>query len=960
MSQHESNNANDLSGSRHIQFGEFNDSSNPQNALTGANITAGTPAFNNVSGPGFSGPFGDGSNPSPANNQNAPIGAIPNTGAPAFPVIAGPGFAGPTGGGTQSGFFPNNNSQFGLAPNFGSPFHGSNNYVAPGTSYPFQQQMQTTTPFANFGYPTPMMTAPGMSSSVPTTPLRITVGNLITHSDNCTMCMGYVAHLITASDFNKVISERDGLIKGATTSSTNPQGHELVVNSLQEQIASTLRSHETERQTLNDRITALELERNELRTRHESDVAQLDEIIRDCQEANERRLYWKDQYYDLRDHGDRYNAEARAEASQTKSLDKGKGREVPIVPLQSRIASIEQRVASGSSVPLSQRLTPTEGEINTPRKVDEKRAARTEPAQGRFEEAPAEPLVSSTTRITPNMGEKRKREAAGQPPNPRALVSYDDLHDNSGEPTYSYKAYQMEHYLTDMEDDDSEPEAHPNRLKGKQREMQNKINRESRRRMDASAAQRAQEEGRSPPPKRTKGSKNKEYDALRGTVTRLPFQAPVSAEEVETIVKALNESDNVRPLRPMWKTVHGMIAMHKQARQVPRAARTAMQDTVIDKFIAVPRWFATEMNRQGRPLPHLFEPRASQKEAKGFTMGDIMPNEAGPSNVAHNSAAIDTGNDSVIPTVARGTRIAQSPTVLASRVWHGCRENDPVAKWAESILGSPASERLNGMLVESNQDTPVTNTRSICGMVAVYRLLPNNEGNNVLSDNESNLIVHLLLCELALDPTRYDGILQSMGLLPHPNFQPGPLPDYSHDSPPTVRQVAHELAIRGYTKSQLQDIALYLLWWLHGVAPTIASCWIVIQRQFVHVVLDVLAHHVFQGVPRTTVDVENYVFPDSSQSSNIDNAGRYADYSVVLTYVRPFAQQLSAQGNELPVAGAVATQSVASPSTEGHAIEMAPRIIDWDDTQFNATGDPVIDYGEDDGMDMAGYTQPQV
>ncbi|KAJ3791604.1 hypothetical protein GGU11DRAFT_761469, partial [Lentinula aff. detonsa] len=474
------------------------------------------------------------------------------------------------------------------------------------------------------------------------------------------------------------------------------------------------------------------------------------------------------------------------------------------------------------------------------------------------------------------------------------------------EPTYSYKAYQMEHYLTDMEDDESEPEAHPNRLKGKQREMQNKINRE------------------------------------------------ISAEEVETVIKALNESDNTRPLRPMWKTVHGMIAMHKQARQVPRAARTAMQDTVIEKFIAVPRWFATEMNRQGRPLPHLFEPRASQKEAKGFTMGDIMPTEAGPSNVAHNSATIATGNNSAAPTVARGTRIARSSTVLASRVWHGCRENDPIAKWAESILGSPASERLNGMLVESNQDTPVTNTCSIRRMVAVYRLLPNNEGDNVLLDNESNLIVHLILCELALNPTRYDGILQSMGLLPHPNFQPGPLPDYSHASPPTVRQVAHELAIRGYTKSQLQDIALYLLWWLHGVAPTIASCWIVIQRQFVHVVLDVLAHHVFQGVPRTTVDVENYVFPDGSQSSNIDNAGRYADYSEVLTYVRPFAQQLDAQGTVLP-----ATQSVASSSTEDHAMDMAPRIIDWDDTQFNATGDPVIDYGEDDGMDMAGYTQPQ-
>ncbi|KAJ3978508.1 hypothetical protein F5890DRAFT_1560217 [Lentinula detonsa] len=433
MSQNDNVNANDLSGSRHIQFGEFTGLSNPQNAPIGANPAAGTPAFNNVSGPGFPGPFGDGSHPSPVNNQNTPFGAITHAGASAFPVPTGPGFTGPTGGGSQSGFFPNTNPQFGHAPNFGSPFHGVNNYVALGTSYPFHQHMQTMTLFANYGYPTPMMNAQGMSSSVPTTPLRITVGNLITHSDNCAMCMGY----------------------GATAPSTNNQGHELVVNSLQEQLASTLRSHETKRQTLTDRITALELERNELCTRHESDMAQLDEISRDCQEANKRRLYWKDQYYDLRDHGDR---------------------EVPMVPLQSRIASLEHRVASGPSIPLSQRLTPTEGDTNTQRNIEVKRSVRPEPAQGRVEEASAEPQASSSTHITPHMGEKRKREAAGQSSGQRALVSYDDLRDNSEEPTYSFKAYQMEHYLTDMEDDYSEPEAHPNQLKGKQRELQNKTN----------------------------------------------------------------------------------------------------------------------------------------------------------------------------------------------------------------------------------------------------------------------------------------------------------------------------------------------------------------------------------------------------------------------------------------------------------------------------------------------------
>ncbi|KAJ3715638.1 hypothetical protein DFJ43DRAFT_1043493 [Lentinula guzmanii] len=132
----------------------------------------------------------------------------------------------------------------------------------------------------------------------------------------------------------------------------------------------------------------------------------------------------------------------------------------------------------------------------------------------------------------------------------------------------------------------------------------------------------------------------------------------------------------------------------------------------------------------------------------------------------------------------------------------------------------------------------------------------------------------------------------------------------------------------------------------------------VIQQQFVHVVFDVLAHHVFQGVPRTTFEVENYVFPDGSQSSNINNAGRYADYSTVLTYVRPFAQQLANQSSTSHADSADITQPMAAIQTEDQAIDMAPRIFDWDDPQFNSTGDPVIDYGEDDGMDMAGYTQP--
>ncbi|KAJ3994109.1 hypothetical protein F5050DRAFT_1713971 [Lentinula boryana] len=772
--------------------------------------------------------------------------------------MTGPGFTGPSGGGSHSGFFHNNNPQFGTTPNFSSPFNGSNNYAAPGMNYPFNQQMQTTNPaFANYGYTMPMMSTQRMhSSTAPTTPLRVTVGNLITHADNCPMCMGYVAHLITASDFNEIISERDGLIQGASPITI---------------LKAMNWSHETERQTLADRITALELERNELRARHESDVAQIDDIIRDCQEANERRLYWKDQYYNLRDHGDRQDSSTRAVTSDTKSVDKGKGREVPMVPLQNRITSVGGNVTSGSSVPLSQRLSPMEGENIPQQEPGDNGAAKATTTPVRVEEAPVTAGVSTATITTPHMGEKRKRDVVGLSSTQRALVSYDDLHtDNSKEPTCSTSSGG----------------------------------------------------GLFSPPKRSKSSKNKEYDVLRGMVTKLPFQAPISVKEVERVVKALNKSDNAKPWCPMWKTVHGMVAMHKQARQIPRAARTAMQDAVIEKFIAVPTWFATEMNRQGHPLPHLFEPKPSLKKAKGFTMRDVMPGEAGPSNADSTSYGTESRATAVAPTTAKGSRIRRSPTILENRVWHGCHENDPVSKWAEAILSSPASERLNGMLVESNQNTPVTNTCSIRGMVAVFQLLPNNLGNDVLSDNDSNLIVHALLCELALHPTQYDGILHSMGLLPHPHFQPGPLPDYNYTSPPTVRQIAHELAIRGYNKSHLQDIALYLLWWLHGIAPTMTSCWTIIQQQFIHVVLEVLAHHVFQ----------------------------------VLTHVRPFAQQLAAQSSAIHVA--TGEQPTTALTVDDHAIEMAPGIIDWDDTQFNATGDPVIDYREDDGMDMAGYTQP--
>ncbi|KAJ3978851.1 hypothetical protein F5890DRAFT_1559566 [Lentinula detonsa] len=589
----QSNSNDDPSRSTTIQFGDFHESPNTQNAPLGANSTAGTPAFNNVSGPGFPGPFGGGSQLPP--NQHALFGAPMNTGVPVFQNTPSPGFQGQSGGGSHPGpNFTNANSQF------SSPFTGQNSYASTGANYPyhslhppthmqqsFPPQMQN--PIASYGYPMPMMAPQGQSTTSPSsTSLRITVGNIITHSDNCPMCMGYVAHLITASNFNDIISERDGNIRGDSSSSTNSQGRELVVSSLQEQLASMSRAHETERQNLQDRITALELERNELRARHESDMAQID---------------------DIEGHQD---AKASPTVAVAKKLDKGKGKEVTTVPLQNRITT---------SLPLSQRLSPMEGNSNSQSILENARASGSGQHAMSGQAGTSLSGGSMSTPLPPHTGDKRKHDPAPTSIPQRGTISYDDLYtEPTGEVQYSYKAYQVEHYLTDMEDDDSEPEAHPNRLKGKQREMQNKVNREARRQMDAMSAQRAKEEGCSPPPKRSKSSKNKEFDVLRGMVTKLPFQDPTSVEEVERIVKTLEESDNVRPWHLLWKTVHGMIAMHKRACHVPRAERSAVDDAVIDRFTTVPQWYIAEMNRQGHTVPKLFEPKPSQKKARHAAM----------------------------------------------------------------------------------------------------------------------------------------------------------------------------------------------------------------------------------------------------------------------------------------------------------------------------------------------------
>ncbi|KAJ3791479.1 hypothetical protein GGU11DRAFT_751709 [Lentinula aff. detonsa] len=354
-------------------------------------------------------------------------------------------------------------------------------------------------------------------------------------------------------------------------------------------------------------------------------MAQIDDIVRDCQEAHDRCQYWKAQYYDLRDQEGRQDAKASPTVAVAKKLDKGKGKEVTMVPLQNRITT---------SLPLSQRLSPMEGHSNSQSILENARASGSGQHAMSGQAGTSLSGGSVSTPLPPHTGDKWKRDPAPTSIPQRGTVSYDDLYTKpTGEVQYSYKAYQVEHYLTDMEDDDSEPEAHPNRLKGKQREMQNK------------------------------SSKNKEFDVLRGMVTKLPFQDPTSVEEVERIVKTLEESDNVRPWRPLWKTVHGMIAMHKRARHVPRAERLAVDDAVIDRFTTVPQWYIAEMNRQGHPVPKLFEPKPSQKKARHAATGASLY-EAGPSNVASTSATTDGEVMADVPTSANGMVIECFPAVL--------------------------------------------------------------------------------------------------------------------------------------------------------------------------------------------------------------------------------------------------------------------------------------------------------
>ncbi|KAJ3740305.1 hypothetical protein EV360DRAFT_76811 [Lentinula raphanica] len=893
LQRNSDNNNPDPSGSQNLHFGDFTGSSENQPAPVGAPQPAGAPAFNNATGPGFSGPFGGGSHPGFFTNPPQNFGSMA-------------GGSSATSAHSPAGQVMN--------PQFQVP---SIHHAQP----PFPHQPT----FAPYGFSTPMMPIPGMVSTPNPQPLRITIGNIIAHSENCPTCMNYIAHLAMANDFNEAIAQRDSIIRssGASSSSSIPSScnHEPLISSLQEQLASVTRIHEVERQTLNDRITALELERSELRACIDEDETRIKRIVRNGDAVDDERHYWKNKYYDLVEGVEPTQSRANSPENQPKSSDKDDAMD-PIPPREE-----PPTTASTSEVSTSVKL----------------------------------PKPTVPSKASPHSGEKRKRNESTGTPSRRDVVPYDDLYPRD-RLNPSYKPGEVE---TDS-DDLSEPDPHPNRLKGKMRALQNKTNKEVKRKWHEEDVRRAKAEGRPIPIKKSKSSKNREWDALREGPSKLPFKPPTTVEEYERICQALRDSDNFQPPRLMWKTVNGMRRLSHSARMTPLSRRTELEN-VLATFSIIPRWYKNLMELQGKKVPSMTTVGGNTPSASNAPGTSASHSRQDPLVIESIGSGPSTMVSSGPPTraarYARGDLVPRNPTVRENRTWFGLTESSALEQWALAILSHSPEERLPGMRVEVVNDTARTNTRSIRGMLAVFQLIPNAMGTHVIHEGDANLWVHLMLCELALHPTRYEGMLQVVGLEPNPIYQPGPLPEFPIESPIQLERICRDLANRGYTVAHLQDMALYLLWWLNDVAHCIPHLWDRLQQQFSHVVRSVLAQYVFNGVPRTTNEIEQYVYPDGSRSDNIDNAGRFADYSVVLTHTRSIVDALGQSAFSTTVPSSSTVESSAPPPSNSTTTEVPsgavgpditdpPEPIDWD-AQFTSDGDPRLDYG-DDGMDMAG------
>ncbi|KAJ3964055.1 hypothetical protein EV361DRAFT_956335 [Lentinula raphanica] len=891
-------------------------------------------------------------------SQNAAIAANPTSGPPDYNPN-NPDNSGLLGGGPHSGVFP-----IQLQHPLAMPQAAIN--PMPTQQPPNPQPFPFSPHQHQFGFQPPI---PSFQGTIPHQsppsgqPLRLTLGNIIAHSEGCAICMGYIAHMAMASmtdEFGNIIAQRDNQIRGTGSSSSSTSvscNHEPLITSLQEQLNSLRSIRDIERQTMGDRILALELERDDYRERYHQERDRVDDLTRENEELNESRRYWKYRYGtpdrepepnitgpSSSGHGKVAPAsqDKREESSRSskKPDRKGKGREVPMVPLEQRITRPVGVDNPDVTVPLSQRLSPMREDTELPA-APVSTTASSEAGSVVIKlpqtNLPTEFSPHAPGRVEAGSGRTAKPYEGPFSSTPSGLTRI-TLPESSDE------------------SDDFEPDPHPNRLKGEARLRQNRINKEAKKRMYDDAVRRNKALGIPPPQKHGKRSKKREFDALRRTVSKEEFKPPSTAEEVDTINHALRESDSFQPPRLMWRTMQGMRRMYEHARAIPAVNRSELEKALVSRFNYIPRWYNDALAEQ-KKKPFVFPTMQPPRVAMDQTQ--VVPTTSNDPMESSYTSGGNTGMGSAAPKSwsSLQTRLME---VKYQRSWEGLHEDHSIAEWAERIIHSTNSDHRPGMRVETVDYKFAANTRGIRGMLEVQRLLPNVLGLNEAATTEANIYIHLVLCELVFLPGAYEHILAAPGLSPHATHRPGPLPMYA--GPVGVEQIAFDLALRGYTSSHLSDMALYLMWWMEDIAHQIPEMGMAIQQQFVHVVRDVFIQHAHRGVPRSTPRYsEQYMFSDGTTRDNIESAGRFGELQLIVEAIRLKVDRLAPQEADTvasDTAGGVPPapgNGDTVPQEEPDIIADVPETVDWDKVTHDADGDPVLDYGDGDdtGMDMA-------
>ncbi|KAJ3771729.1 hypothetical protein FB446DRAFT_704393 [Lentinula raphanica] len=702
-------------------------------------------------------------------------------------------------------------------------------------------------PFHNSGFQQPLPPFQGMAPLPPpqmAIPLRITLGNIIAHSKGCAICTNYIAHMVMASttdEFNEIMTLRDSRIRGAGSSSSSGScNHEPIISSLQEQLSSLRGIRDLKRQTMSDRILALELERDEYRNRYHQEREQVDDLTRENGELNESRRYWKYRYgTPEREPDDSLpgpslsgsrkalpaTQETQSETSRSKSKPdrKGKGKEVLMVPLEQRIATGREAEPRESPIPLSQRMSPMREDTDPPA------------------------VIASTTASSDAGSVPRVEEGSG-----RTAEPYEGPYSSTPSGVTRLKLPELSDAL-----------------------------------------------GLPPPLKHGKRSKKREFDALRRTVSKEEFKSPSTPEEVDTINHALRESDSFQPPRLMWRTMNGMRRMYEHARAIPAVNRSELEKALVSRFNYIPRWYYEALAEQ-KKRPFVFPTmQAPQLTTNQPSAELIAPNDVAESSTT-TGGPVSTGNSLAKPRQSLQTRLAE---VRDQRSWEGLHEDHTIPEWADRIIHSTNSNHLPGMRVETVDYKFAANSRGIRGMLEVQRLLPNVLGLNDAASLEANIYIHLVLCELVFLPGAYERILAAPGISLHTTHRPGPLPMYAgpvgveqiaYDLALRGYTPAHLSDLALYLMWWVQDIAHEI----PNVGLAVQQQFVHVVRD----VLVQHAHRgVPRSGPRFT---EQYVFSDGSTRDNIEAAGWFAELQLIVEALRLKVDRISPQEAGVGEAGA--------------------------------------------------------